>query len=39
MIAVLMWLKREKIPLRRISGYFVLGDLRTFVEQYGDIIQ
>ena len=34
-----MWVKREKIPLMRISDHFVLGDLRKFVEQYGDIIQ
>ena len=34
-----MWVKREKIPLSRISGYFVRGDLRKFAEQYGDIIQ
>jgi len=33
------WVKREKIPLTRISGNFVLGDLRKFAEQYGDIIQ
>ena len=33
------WMKREKIPLTRISGHFVLGDLRKFAEQYGDIIQ
>jgi len=37
--SVLMWLKREKIPLTRISGHFVLGDLRKFTEQHGDIIQ
>ncbi len=34
-----MWVKRQKIPLSRISGHFVLGDLRKFAEQYGDIIQ
>jgi hypothetical protein len=34
-----MWVKLERIPLSRISGHFVLGDLRKFVEQYGDIIQ
>ena len=33
------WVKREKIALTRISGHFVLGDLRKFAEQYGDIIQ
>ena len=37
--SILMWLKREKIPLMRITGHFVLGDLRKFAEQYGDIIQ
>ncbi|MGA3359881.1 MAG: hypothetical protein ABSC87_06710 [Halobacteriota archaeon] len=31
--------KRQKIPLTRFTGYFVLGDLRKFAEQYGDIIQ
>ena len=31
--------KRQKIPLPRLSGYFVLGDLGKFAEQYGDIIQ
>ncbi|HXY87094.1 MAG TPA: hypothetical protein VEG44_01500 [Candidatus Acidoferrales bacterium] len=34
-----MWVKRQKIPLSRISGHFVLGDLRKFAEQHGDIIQ
>jgi integrase len=34
-----MWVKRQKIPLSRISGHFVLGDLRKFAEQYGDVIQ
>jgi hypothetical protein len=33
------WIKRQKIPLSRISSHFVLGDLRKFAEQYGDIIQ
>jgi len=33
------WVKREKIALTRISGHFVLGDLRKFAEQYGDVIQ
>ncbi len=33
------WVKRQKISLSRISGHFVLGDLRKFAEQYGDIIQ
>jgi hypothetical protein len=34
-----MWVKRERIPLSQTSGHFVLGDLRKFAEQYGDIIQ
>jgi integrase len=33
------WIKRQKILLSRISGHFVLGDLRKFAEQHGDIIQ
>ena len=33
------WIKRQKIRLSRISGHFVLRDLRKFAEQYGDIIQ
>ena len=33
-----MWVKREKIPLSRTKGNFVLSDLRKFAEQYGDII-
>jgi len=34
-----MWIKRQKIPMSRFSGHFVLSDLRKFTEQYGDIIQ
>jgi hypothetical protein len=34
-----MWIKRQKIPLTRISSHFVLGDLRKFAEQYGDVIK
>ena len=34
-----MWIKRQKIPLSRVASHFVLGDLRKFTEQYGDIIQ
>jgi len=34
-----MWIKRQKIPLTRIVSPFVLGDLRKFAEQYGDVIQ
>ena len=37
--ASLMWIKRQKIPMSRFKGHFVLGDLRKFAEQYGDIIQ
>jgi hypothetical protein len=37
--AVIQWFKREKIPLTRLPSHFVLGDLRKFAEQYGDIIQ
>jgi hypothetical protein len=32
------WFKREKMPLIRTQGHFVLGDLRKFAEQYGDVI-
>ena len=35
----LMWVKRQKIPMSRFDGHFVLGDLRKFAEQHGDIIQ
>jgi len=35
----LMWVKRQKIPMLRFNGHFVLGDLRKFCEQHGDIIQ
>jgi len=34
-----MWLKRQKIPMSRFDGHFVLSDLRKFAEQYGDVIQ
>lgn len=33
-----MWVKRQKIPMSRFEGHFVLGDLRKFAEQHGDII-
>ncbi len=33
------WIKRQKIPLSRISSHFVLGDLRKFAEQYGDVME
>jgi hypothetical protein len=33
------WVKQLKSPLSRIPCHFVLGDLRKFAEQYGDIIQ
>ncbi len=32
------WLMREKIPMSRFNGHFVLGDLRKFSEQVADII-
>ena len=35
----LQWVKRQKIPLSQISSHFMVGDLRKFTEQYGDIIQ
>ncbi len=35
----LMWVKRQKIRMSRFNGHFVLGDLRKFAEQQGDIIQ
>jgi hypothetical protein len=35
----LMWIKRQKIPMSRLKGHFVLGDLRKFAEQHGDVIQ
>ena len=34
-----MWVKRQKIPMSRFDGHFVLGDLRKFAEQHGDTIQ
>jgi integrase len=34
-----MWIKRQKIPLSRVASHFVLGDLRKFTEQYGDVLQ
>ncbi len=30
---------RNEIPLSKINSHFVIGDLRKFAEQYGDIIQ
>jgi hypothetical protein len=36
--SIAMWIKRERIPLTRTSGSFVLGDLRKFAEQHGDVI-
>jgi hypothetical protein len=35
----LQWVKRQRIHMSRFKGHFVLGDLRKFGEQYGDIIQ
>jgi hypothetical protein len=34
----LMWVKRQRIPMSRFRGHFVLGDLRKFAEQYGDLL-
>ncbi|MGZ4920238.1 MAG: hypothetical protein ACXV6L_08540 [Halobacteriota archaeon] len=34
----LAWVKRQKIPMSRFKGHFVLGDLRKFAEQHGDVI-
>jgi hypothetical protein len=33
-----MWFKRQNLLLTRISSHFVLGDLRKFAEQHGDVI-
>ncbi|MGZ4926563.1 MAG: hypothetical protein ACXV4B_08960, partial [Halobacteriota archaeon] len=33
------WLRQQKIPLIHINTHFVLGDLRKFCEQMGDILQ
>jgi hypothetical protein len=35
----LQWIKRQKIPMSRFQKPFVLGDLRKFAEQHGDVIQ
>ncbi len=37
--SLVMWVKRQQIPMSQFKGHFVLGDLRKFCEQYGDIIQ
>ncbi|MGZ4949215.1 MAG: hypothetical protein ACXV5D_09265 [Halobacteriota archaeon] len=37
-ISLLQWVKRAKIPLTRITSHFMLGDLRKFAEQHGDVI-
>jgi len=37
--SIWMWMKRQKIPMKKAPGHFVLGDLRKFAAQYGDIIQ
>ncbi len=34
-----MWIKRQQIPISGFNGHFVLGDVRKFAEQYGDVIQ
>ena len=33
-----MWVKRQQIPMSQFKGHFVLGDLRKFCEQHGDVI-
>ena len=33
-----MWLKRQSISLSQNGNHFVMGDLRKFAEQYGDVI-
>ena|GEM_PF-108619 len=33
-----MWIKRQKISMSRFNGHFVLGDLRKFCDQHGDIL-
>ena len=33
-----MWNKRQQIPMSHNGNHFVLGDLRKFAEQYGDVI-
>ncbi len=33
-----MWVKRQRISISRFKGHFVLGDLRKFAEQHGDVI-
>jgi integrase len=33
------WIKRQKIPMSRFEKPFVLGDLRKFAEQHGDVIE
>jgi len=35
----LQWIKRQKITMSRFPKHFVLGDLRKFAEQQGDVIQ
>jgi len=37
--SIVMWIKRQKIPLTQIVTHFILGDLWKFAEQYGDFIQ
>ncbi|MGB8310326.1 MAG: hypothetical protein WCE81_00465 [Halobacteriota archaeon] len=32
-------MRGQKIPLSRVKRHLVLGDLQTFAEQYGGIIQ
>jgi hypothetical protein len=37
--SIWMWMKRQKIPMLKTKSHFVLGDLRKFAEQHGDVIQ
>ena len=34
-----MWLKRRRVPPKRIKGYFNLSDLRKSCQEHGDIIR
>ncbi|MGA3199621.1 MAG: hypothetical protein ABSD89_09475 [Halobacteriota archaeon] len=33
-----LWITRQKVAMSRFKGHFVLGDLRKFCEQQGDIL-
>ncbi|MGZ7198256.1 MAG: hypothetical protein ACXVIW_07470 [Halobacteriota archaeon] len=36
--SIQMWVKRGEIPMSWFQRHFVLGDLRKFAEQHGDVI-